>query len=76
MDPPDIAQFFLGRGNWLIPIVKAFRSRLLIAVGGVFLSASRVNLEGSGETVEVVLADCNEFDATGRKVPAAKKWQP
>ena len=35
-----------------------------------------VKLEGSGETVEVVLADCNEFDAAGKKVPAAKRWQP
>ena len=37
---------------------------------------ARVKLEGSGETVEVVLADCNEFDAAGEKVPAAKRWQP
>ena len=37
---------------------------------------ARVKLEGSGETVEVVLADCNEFDAAGKKVPASKRWQP
>jgi hypothetical protein len=37
---------------------------------------ARVKLEGSGETIEVVLADCNEYDAAGKKVPAAKRWQP
>ena len=37
---------------------------------------ARVKLDGSGETIEVVLADCNEFDAAGKKVPPAKRWQP
>ena len=36
---------------------------------------ARVKLEGSGETVEVVLADCYEYDAAGVKVPTAKRWQ-
>ena len=36
---------------------------------------ARVKLEGSGETVEVVLADCYEYDAAGVKVPAARRWQ-
>ena len=36
---------------------------------------ARVKLEGSGETVEVVLADCYEYDAAGVKVPTARRWQ-
>jgi hypothetical protein len=37
---------------------------------------ARVKLEGSGEVVEVLLADCTEYDAAGHKVPAARKFKP
>ena len=37
---------------------------------------ARIKLEGSGEVVEVLLADCYEHDAAGQKVPAARKFKP
>ena len=37
---------------------------------------ARIRLEGSGEVVEVLLADCHEYDAAGQKSPAARKFQP
>jgi hypothetical protein len=37
---------------------------------------ARVRLEGSAEIVEVDLSDCFEFDAEGKKYPAASKFKP
>ena len=37
---------------------------------------AKIRLEGSGEVVEVLLADCSEYDAAGQKSPAARKFKP
>ena len=37
---------------------------------------ARIRLEGSGETVEVLLAHCYEQDAAGQRVAAATKFKP
>ena len=37
---------------------------------------AKIGLEGSGEVVAVLLADCTEYDAAGQKHPAARKFKP